>query len=119
MQPIQFQLKLHNVTKFIDARGCCLAYKRLVINQSFFIYTPFQLYISLNTLAAERRKTMSKYFTYEERLNLQKYLKESCSFKEIGRRLDKNPTTISREVRKHLSEVATGYPGFPAASPVQ
>lgn len=56
---------------------------------------------------------MSKFFTYEERLNLQKYLKESCSFKEIGRRLDKNPTTISREVRKHLSEVATGYPGFP------
>ncbi len=56
---------------------------------------------------------MSKFFTYEERLNLQKYLKESCSFKEIGRRLDKSPTTISREVRKHLSEVATGYPGFP------
>lgn len=56
---------------------------------------------------------MSKFFNYEERLNLQKYLKESCSFKEIGRRLGKNPTTISREVRKHLSEVATGYPGFP------
>jgi IS30 family transposase len=56
---------------------------------------------------------MSKFFTYEERLDLQKYLKESLSFKEIGRRLGKNPTTISREVRKHLSEVATGYPGFP------
>lgn len=56
---------------------------------------------------------MSKFFTYEERLNLQKYLKESLSFKEIGRRLDKNPTTISREVRKYLSEVATGHPGFP------
>ena len=56
---------------------------------------------------------MSKFFTYEDRLNLQKYLKESCSFKEIGRRLGKNPTTISREVRKYLSEVATGFPGFP------
>lgn len=56
---------------------------------------------------------MSKFFTYEERLSLQKYLKESLSFKEIARRLDKNPTTISREVQKHLSEVATGYPGFP------
>lgn len=64
-------------------------------------------------MAAGRRIEMSKYFTYEERLNLQKYLKESCSFKEISRRLGKNPTTISREVRKHLSEVATGYPGFP------
>jgi IS30 family transposase len=56
---------------------------------------------------------MSNFFTYEERLNLQKYLKESLSFKEIGRRLGKNPTTISREIRKYLSEVATGHPGFP------
>jgi len=56
---------------------------------------------------------MPKFFTYEERLELQKFLKESLSFKEISRRLDKNPTTISREVRKYSSEVATGYPGFP------
>lgn len=54
---------------------------------------------------------MSKFFTYEERLHLQKYLKEGYSFKEIGRRLQKDPTTISREVRRHLAEVATGYPG--------
>ena len=56
---------------------------------------------------------MSKFFTYEERLELQKFLKESLSFKGISRKLDKNPTTISREVRKYSSEVATGYPGFP------
>jgi len=56
---------------------------------------------------------MSKFFTYEERLELQKYLKESLSFKEISHRLGKNPTTISREVRKYSSEIATGYPGFP------
>lgn len=56
---------------------------------------------------------MSKFFTYEERLDLQKYLKESLSFKEIARRMGKDPTTISREVRKYSSEVATGYPGFP------
>ncbi|WP_312355888.1 IS30 family transposase [Aminipila sp.] len=56
---------------------------------------------------------MSKFFTYEERLELQKFLKNSLSFKEISRRLDKNPTTISREVRKYTSEVATGYPGYP------
>jgi IS30 family transposase len=56
---------------------------------------------------------MSKFFTYEERLGLQKFLKENLSFKEISRRLSKNPTTISREVRKYSSEIATGYPGFP------
>lgn len=64
-------------------------------------------------LAVERRIYMSKFFTYEERLELQKYLKDSLSFKEISRRLEKNPTTISREVRKYSSEIATGYPGFP------
>ena len=56
---------------------------------------------------------MTKFFTYEERLDLQKFLKESLSFKEISRRLSKSPTTISREVRKYSSEIATGYPGFP------
>jgi IS30 family transposase len=56
---------------------------------------------------------MSTFFIYEERLEIQKFLKESLSFKEISRRLGKNPTTISREIRKHSSEVATGYPGYP------
>lgn len=56
---------------------------------------------------------MSKFFAYDDRLEIQKGLKESESFKSIARRLGKDPTTISREVRKHLSEVATGYPGFP------
>lgn len=55
---------------------------------------------------------MSKFFTYEDRLTIQKYLKDNLSFKEIARRLDKNPTTISREVRKYSSGIATGYPGF-------
>lgn len=47
----------------------------------------------------------------EERLQLQRYLKGGLSFKEISRRLDKDPTTISREVRKYSSDIATGYPG--------
>ncbi|WP_347707329.1 helix-turn-helix domain-containing protein [Clostridium sporogenes] len=49
-------------------------------------------------------------FTYEERLELQKYLKESLSFKEISRRLRKSPTTIFREVRKYSSKIAIGHP---------
>ena len=64
-------------------------------------------------MAADKEDAMSKFFTYEERLDLQKFLKDSLSFKEISRRLGKNPTTISREVRKYSSEIATGYPGFP------
>ena len=56
---------------------------------------------------------MSKFFTYEERLTLQKDLKENKSLKSIAKELDKNPTTISREIIKYSSEVATGYPGYP------
>lgn len=54
---------------------------------------------------------MSAFFTYEERLCLQSNLKEGLSFKEISRRLGKDPSTISREIRKYSSEIATGYPG--------
>lgn len=56
---------------------------------------------------------MSKFFTYEERLTLQKNLRDSKSLKSIAIGLDKNPTTISREIKKYSSEVATGYPGYP------
>lgn len=56
---------------------------------------------------------MAKFFTYEERLDIQKVLKDNLSLKEIGIKLNKSPTTISREIRKYSSEIATGYPGFP------
>ena len=56
---------------------------------------------------------MSKFFTYEDRLNLQKKLKESMSIRAIATDLGKNPTTISREIKKYSSEIATGYPGYP------
>ena len=56
---------------------------------------------------------MSNFFTYAERISLQKFLGEGLTFKEIARTLGKDPSTISREVRKHMSKVATGRPGYP------
>ena len=44
---------------------------------------------------------MANFFTYEERLTLQKLLKEGLSFKKIAAQLHKDPSTISREVRKY------------------
>ena len=55
---------------------------------------------------------MSKFFTYAERISLQKFLGEGLSFKEIAVRLSKDPTTVSREVRKQMSVIATGRPGY-------
>ncbi len=55
---------------------------------------------------------MANFFTYEERLTLQKLLKEGMSFKKIAAELHKDPSTISREVRKYAVELATGKPGY-------
>lgn len=87
-------------------------YKKIGDDPVFFCCFVFIRHLSLKRWR-QNGGYMSKFFTYEERLELQKYLKESLSFKEISRRLDKDPTTISREVRKYSSEVTTGYPGYP------
>ena len=42
-----------------------------------------------------------KHLTLEDRLFIEKSLNEGLSFKEISRYLCKDPTTISREVKKH------------------
>ena len=62
---------------------------------------------------AETEVKMSKFLTYEDRLVFQRELKENTSFKAIAKQLGKSPSTISKEVKKYLSEVATGHPGFP------
>ena len=44
-----------------------------------------------------------KHLTQDERLTIQQSLNEGCSFKEIAKRLGKDPTTISKEVKKHIT----------------
>ena len=43
---------------------------------------------------------MSHYTTFEERLEIENGLRENLSFGEIAKRLGKDRSTISREVRK-------------------
>jgi transposase, IS30 family len=64
-------------------------------------------------LVAEKEAIMSKYLTYEERLTIQACLKENLSFGAIGQRLKKDRTTIAKEIKKHATEVKTGYSGWP------
>ena len=68
--------------------------------------------VILMLLAAEMEDNVSSFFTYEDRLLLQKHLKEGMSFKKIAAELHKDPSTISQEARKYSVEVATGKPGF-------
>lgn len=51
------------------------------------------------------------HLTFDERLTIQFRLKQSVSFRQIALDLDKDPSTISKEVRNHLLFVQMGCPG--------
>ena len=52
-----------------------------------------------------------KHFTLSERITLERLLKDPCSFKAIGRELNKDCTSLSKEVRNHLIFKKTGSYG--------
>ena len=43
----------------------------------------------------------NKHMTLDERIEIQEYLNKGMSFKDIGKRIGKDPTTISKEVKLH------------------
>lgn len=47
-------------------------------------------------------ETRCKHLTDEERQSIQDGLNNGCSFKHIARRIGKDPTTVSKEVKKHM-----------------
>ena len=51
---------------------------------------------------------MSKHMSLSQRKDIEILLKQSKSFKEIGRQLGKDCTTISKEVRYHFIERKSG-----------
>ncbi len=53
-----------------------------------------------------------KHLTLSNRITIESMLHEKASFKSIGLALDKDPTTISKEVRSHLSTRRTGAKGM-------
>lgn len=55
---------------------------------------------------------MSKYLTYEERLEIEGGLKKNLSFGAIAKFIGKDRTTIAKEVKKHSFERKTGYSGW-------
>lgn len=55
--------------------------------------------------------TKQKHLTLSERVTIQTMLKQSSSFKVIARELDRDCTTISKEVRNHIIFQKTGCMG--------
>lgn len=56
---------------------------------------------------------MAKFLTYENRLELEAGLREHLSFTEIGLKLNRDRTTIAKEVRLYSIEQCTGYSIYP------
>lgn len=50
----------------------------------------------------------NKHFTYEDRIVIQQSIREKLSLREIGKKLEKNSTSVSREIRRHLVTTYTG-----------
>lgn len=56
---------------------------------------------------------MSKFLTYDERLEIQKGLKNQLSFGQIALTINKDRTTVAKEVKKYSFEQKTGYSSYP------
>lgn len=51
----------------------------------------------------------NKHMTLGDRIEIQECLAKGMSFKDIGKRIEKSATTISREVKQHLQAHSNGY----------
>ena len=56
---------------------------------------------------------MSKFLTFEDRLIIEKGLRDNQSFGAIGKLLGKDRTKIAKEVKKYAFDQKTGYSSYP------
>jgi len=52
---------------------------------------------------SDTQLTKNKHMTEEERQEIQECLEHDMTFKAIGKRIGKDQTTVSKEVKKHLT----------------
>ena len=55
----------------------------------------------------------NKHLTPTERSNIELHLNNRLSFKAVGRELSKDPTTVAKEVKNHISFKSSGAYGRP------
>ena len=56
---------------------------------------------------------MSKFLTFEDRLTIEKGLRENLSFGAIAKELGKDRTTIAKEIKKYAYDLKSGYSRYP------
>ena len=58
-------------------------------------------------------KMKNKHLSFDDRLEIEKGLKEQLSFKDIAKNIEKDCTTISKEIRNHVVFKDIGAIGRP------
>ena len=56
---------------------------------------------------------MSKFLTFEDRLTIEKGLRENLSFGAIAKEIGKDRTTIAKEIKKYAYDLKSGYSNYP------
>ena len=62
---------------------------------------------------AGKGDSMAKFLNYEGRLDIESGLKEHMTFTELGEKLGRDRTTITKEIRNYSIEQDTGYGSYP------
>ena len=57
----------------------------------------------------QNKERKSKHLTLDDRIEIQECLAKGMTFKAIGKRIGKNQTTVSREVKLHLQPYTSGH----------
>ena len=63
--------------------------------------------------SAGKGERMAKFLNYEDRLEIESGLKEHMTFTELGEKLGRDRTTITKEIRNYSIEQDTGYGSYP------
>ncbi len=56
---------------------------------------------------------MSKFLTFEDRLTIEKGLRENQSFGAIAKEIGKDRTTVAKEIKKYAYDLKSGYASYP------
>ena len=73
----------------------------------------FLLFSCVNRTAGGERRDYGKILNYEDRLEIENGLREHMTFTQIGEKLGRDRTTITKEVRNYSIERDTGYGSYP------
>lgn len=55
---------------------------------------------------------MSSFLSYDNRLHIAQGLRDGMSFSEIAKSIDKDRTTVAKEIKKHSYDKKSGRPGY-------